>query len=69
MLGMSGTLAYMNERDPGYEVIKQAYRRLVDKVEAYQLEGGLYSWPAWCKGWTGGHFGYRDDPVFHCTVT
>lgn len=44
MLGMSGTLAYLNERYSGYEVIKQTYRRLVDKVEAYQLEGGLYSW-------------------------
>ncbi len=53
MLGMSGTLAYMNERDPGYEVIKQAYRRLVDKVEAYQLEGGLYSW----------QLGAKDGPV------
>lgn len=49
MLGMSGALAYMNEQDPGYEVIKQAYRRLVDKVEAYQLEGGLYSWQLGAK--------------------
>lgn len=53
MLGMSGTLTYMNEHDSGYEVIKQAYRRLVDKVEAYQLEGGLYSW----------QLGAKDGPV------
>lgn len=53
MLGMSGTLAYLNEHDSGYEVIKQAYRRLVDKVEAYQLEGGLYSW----------QLGAKDGPV------
>lgn len=53
MLGMSGALAYMNEQESGYEVIKQAYRRLVDKVEAYQLEGGLYSW----------QLGAKDGPV------
>ena len=34
-------------------MIKQAYRRLVDKVEAYQLEGGLYSW----------QLGAKDGPV------
>lgn len=44
MFGMSETLTYLNENRPEYEYIKQAYRRLVDKVEAYQLEGGLYSW-------------------------
>lgn len=53
MLGMSGTLAYLNEHDLGYETIKQTYRRLVDKVEAYQLEGGLYSW----------QLGAKDGPV------
>lgn len=53
MLGMSGTLAYLNEHDSGYEAIKQAYRRLVDKVEAYQLDGGLYSW----------QLGAKDGPV------
>lgn len=49
MIGMSETLAYMEESRPSYEVIKQAYRRLVDKVEAYQLEGGLYSWQLGAK--------------------
>lgn len=44
MMGMAESLSYMEEMSPSYEVIKQAYRRLVDKVEAYQLEGGLYSW-------------------------
>lgn len=49
MLGMAETLAYMEESRPSYEPIKQAYRRLVDKVEAYQLEGGLYSWQLGAK--------------------
>lgn len=49
MLGMAESLAYMEETGPDYEMIKQAYRRLVDKVEAYQLEGGLYSWQLGAK--------------------
>lgn len=49
MLGMSEALAYMGEERPEYEIIKQAYRRIVDKVEAYQLEGGLYSWQLGAK--------------------
>lgn len=49
MLGMAESLAYMEESRPSYESIKQAYRRLVDKVEAYQLEGGLYSWQLGAK--------------------
>ena len=49
MIGMAESLAYMEETRPSYEVIKQAYRRLVDKVEAYQLEGGLYSWQLGAK--------------------
>jgi len=49
MIGMSETLAYMEEERPSYEPIKQTYRRLVDKVEAYQLEGGLYSWQLGAK--------------------
>ena len=44
MLGMSETLEYIGETHPDYESIKQSYRRIVDKVEAYQLENGLYSW-------------------------
>ena len=44
MLGMSETLEYIRETHPDYESIKQSYRRIVDKVEAYQLENGLYSW-------------------------
>lgn len=44
MIGMAESLAYMEPDRPSYETIKQSYRRLVDKVEAYQLEGGLYSW-------------------------
>lgn len=49
MLGMSESLSYLEESRPSYEIIKQAYRRLVDKVEAYQLEGGLYSWQLGAK--------------------
>jgi len=44
MIGMAETLAYLDSTRPSYEIIKQAYRRMVDKVEAYQLEGGLYGW-------------------------
>ena len=44
MLGMSESLAYMKAQEPEYEVLKQSYRRLVDKVEAYQLDSGLYGW-------------------------
>ncbi len=49
MIGMAESLAYMEQSNPSYEVIKQAYRRIVDKVEAYQLEGGLYSWQLGAK--------------------
>ena len=44
MIGMAETLALLDENRPSYEIIKQAYRRMVDKVEAYQLSGGLYPW-------------------------
>lgn len=53
MIGMAETLAYMEADRPSYESIKQAYRHLVDKVETYQLEGGLYSW----------QLGAKDGPV------
>ncbi|NBJ91312.1 glycoside hydrolase family 88 protein [Parablautia muri] len=49
MIGMSESLAYMEESMPGYDMIKQSYRRMVDKVEAYQLENGLYSWQLGAK--------------------
>ena len=49
MIGMAESLAYMDENMLGYDVIKQAYRRMVDKVEAYQLESGLYSWQLGAK--------------------
>lgn len=49
MIGMSESLKYIEETRPSYEMIKQTYRRLVDKVEAYQLEGGLYSWQLGAK--------------------
>ena len=44
LMGMSESLAYIEATRPSYEIIKQAYRRIVDKVEAYQRENGLYSW-------------------------
>lgn len=44
MIGMSETLALLEESRPSYDTIKQAYRRMVDKVEAYQLAGGWYTW-------------------------
>lgn len=44
MIGMSETLALLEESRPSYEAMKQAYRRMVDKVEAYQLAGGWYTW-------------------------
>lgn len=53
MIGMAESLHYMDPARPSYEPIKQAYRRLVDKVEAYQLEGGLYGW----------QLGAKDGPV------
>lgn len=44
MMGMAESLAYIESDRPSYETLKQAYRRIVDKVEAYQLESGLYGW-------------------------
>lgn len=44
LIGMSETLNYMEPDDFGYENIRQTYRRIVDKVESYQAEGGLYHW-------------------------
>lgn len=44
MIGMAETLNYMDPEYGNYEIIRQEYRRLVDKVESYQAEGGLYHW-------------------------
>jgi len=49
MMGMSEMLYYMTPDNPSYEVIRMAYRRIVDKVEIYQTEGGLYSWQLGAK--------------------
>lgn len=49
MLGLSGMLKYLPQDRPSYEPLKQAYRRIVDKVEAYQLPSGLYPWQLSCK--------------------
>ncbi|MCR4787649.1 MAG: glycoside hydrolase family 88 protein [Lachnospiraceae bacterium] len=44
LMGMSETLYYMEADRQSYEAIKQYYRRIIDKVETYQSEGGLYHW-------------------------
>lgn len=49
LTGMSEVLNYMEPDNGNYELIKQAYRRVVDKVEIYQGEGGLYCWQLGAK--------------------
>lgn len=44
MMGMADSLVYMDKESEAYIAVKQAFRRLVDKVEAYQQENGLYAW-------------------------
>lgn len=44
MMGMVDSLVYMDKGSPEYDEVKQAFRRLVDKVEAYQREDGFYPW-------------------------
>ena len=44
MIGISEMLLYMDSDRPEYDGIRQFYRRLVDKVETYQADGGLYHW-------------------------
>lgn len=44
MIGISEMLLYMDSNRPEYDGIRQFYRRLVDKVETYQADGGLYHW-------------------------
>ena len=44
MLGMVESLIYMDREIAEYDEIKQYFRRMVDKVEAYQREDGLYTW-------------------------
>lgn len=44
LIGMSETLYYMDSEYSNYEIIRQEYRRIVDKVESNQSEGGLYHW-------------------------
>lgn len=44
MMGMVDSLVYIEKETAAYDTIKQAFRHIVDKVEAYQLEGGMYAW-------------------------
>ncbi|MCF0142183.1 MAG: glycoside hydrolase family 88 protein, partial [Parasporobacterium sp.] len=44
MMGMSETLYYMDKERSSYEPIRMGFRRVVDKVEAYQNTEGLYHW-------------------------
>ncbi len=49
MMGMVDSLIYVDKEAFAYEEIKQAFRRLVDKVEAYQLANGMYPWQLTAK--------------------
>ena len=44
MMGMADSLVYLKKDNPAYDGIKQDFRRLIDKVEAYQREDGFYPW-------------------------
>jgi rhamnogalacturonyl hydrolase YesR len=44
MMGMVDSLVFMDKETADYDEIKQNFRRLVDKVEAYQREDGFYPW-------------------------
>lgn len=44
MIGLSEMLYYMDSNSPEYDTVRHFYRRLVDKVETYQADGGLYHW-------------------------
>lgn len=44
MMGMVDSLIYMEKSAASYDTVKQAFRHLVDKVEAYQQESGMYAW-------------------------
>ncbi len=49
MMGMVDSLIYMDKESAAYDIIKQAFRHVVDKVEAYQLESGMYAWQLGAK--------------------
>jgi rhamnogalacturonyl hydrolase YesR len=53
MIGMVECLIYMDQETTEFEEIKQHFRRLVDKVEAYQRDDGFYPWLLTAKE---GHF-------------
>jgi rhamnogalacturonyl hydrolase YesR len=53
MIGMVECLIYMDQETSEFEEIKQYFRHLVDKVEAYQRDDGLYPWLLTAKE---GHF-------------
>ncbi|MCL2253107.1 MAG: glycoside hydrolase family 88 protein [Lachnospiraceae bacterium] len=44
MMGLADSLIFMDKEIAEYDEIKQYFRRLVDKVEAYQREDGCYPW-------------------------
>jgi len=44
MMGMVDSLIHMDKNNADYDEIKQTFRRLVDKVEAYQRDDGFYPW-------------------------
>jgi len=44
MMGMIESLIYLDPQSAEYEKIKQNFRHLVDKVETYQREDGMFTW-------------------------
>lgn len=44
MIGLVDSLIHMGKDHPDYDELKQYFRRLVDKVEAYQREDSFYPW-------------------------
>ena len=44
MMGMVESLIYLDPQSAEYEKIKQNFRHLVDKVETYQREDGMFTW-------------------------
>lgn len=44
MIGISECLTYLEENNMSYKDIKEFYIQLVEKVENYQLDNGLFCW-------------------------
>jgi rhamnogalacturonyl hydrolase YesR len=44
LIGLIESLIHLDPEAPDYDTIKQGFRHLVDKVESYQHEDGMFSW-------------------------